>query len=50
MYGAEDTTLRHRCLSRVAGREFTPIIDPKEVPKVGLEDKTVGAGKDFFEF
>lgn len=40
----------YRRLNREAGREFSTLTNPKEaVPKIGLEDKIVGTGKDMFE-
>jgi hypothetical protein len=39
----------YRGFNREAGRDFTLNNTKEEVPKVGLEDKIVGAGKDMTE-
>jgi hypothetical protein len=42
--------LGYRRFNREAGREFSTLTNSKEaVPKIGLEDKIVGAGKDTLE-
>ena len=48
--GAKVTTLGYRSLNWEAGRVFSTLTKPKEaVPKIGLEDKIVGAEKGMFE-